>query len=118
MRNKEVYKIGFDPATTEDPKLQAVFKSKVARVLWLSIKSGHLTDQNFNDRILAAAERVGDPYHVKSYDDFLRAVNLHGEFGKVNVSSNGSDHRPDHEFWADVYQACCQGRMCKFEVVL
>lgn len=96
--------------------VQKIFKDPIARVLWCTIRCGHITSQYFNPLIIEIAEdlRKSEP---KDYRDFLkRIVPLTNQFGRICVQESRllfHDYEIDHEFWADVYNMCFHNRYFK-----
>lgn len=113
MKIKEVYKLGFDPATCEDEEVRRVFKDDIAKVLWVTIKSQHLASQYFNREMLEAADRIrsaakGYVYRLY-FDEFVRACGLDYTYGKV------ADGIRDNEFWYGIYLVVCKHGFFKVE---
>jgi hypothetical protein len=56
----ETVVLAFDPKKSESKELREVFSDDLARTLWLAVKSGHLTDSNFNRNCLTYAKIIRD----------------------------------------------------------
>lgn len=102
-------KITFDPEA--DPTIKKIFDNRASAVLWCCIKSGHITDQYFDDKILKMAEKLQEKLPTK-YQKFLKVVRpLTEHFGKVYSASHGmySSHETviDNEFWMGIYDMIC-----------
>jgi hypothetical protein len=54
---RQSVKLNFDPGAS-NPEIQNVFADDLARILWLAIKQGHLTDQNFCGNVLRCAAEI------------------------------------------------------------
>jgi hypothetical protein len=54
-------RIVFDPASTDNYKVRAIFADPVARTLWLAWRVVHIVDEHFNDQVLSVAARFGQP---------------------------------------------------------
>jgi hypothetical protein len=57
---QETVVLAFDPKKSQDEDLKKVFSDDMARTLWLGVKSGHLTDSNFNRNCLTYAKIIRD----------------------------------------------------------
>jgi hypothetical protein len=49
----------FDPNSPDgDPTMKVIFANDLAKVLYLGIKQGHITSQDFNKRIIGATKSI------------------------------------------------------------
>jgi hypothetical protein len=116
MHNLEVYKIKFDPESSNDSLVREIFKNKIATILWCSIKAGHVVDQYFNKNILEIANKLNEHQH---YCNFLKITSdLNSQFGRVTVDGTMLHHYDeiDHEFWSDIFKAINNQRCFKIEI--
>lgn len=73
---KNPVKLGFNPSNENtSQEVKDVFDNKFARILWLSIKQQHLTDQYFNKNCLDAGERLEKG--VKNEDQLRNILFIH-----------------------------------------
>ncbi len=54
----EIAELTFSPE--EVPEIAEIFRNRIARTLWLAIKSQHLVDQRFNEGIALIAQWIED----------------------------------------------------------
>ena len=113
MHTLERYKLGFDPSKTD---LAPIFECQPAKVLWMCIKSCHVTSQYFNDTVLEVGKELKEKGYIK-YPEFEKITRpLNCVFGVVSADRNGGYRMVDTEFWTDIYKAIYDGRMCEADI--
>lgn len=114
MKCIKVAKLKFDPEKSKEEMIRRIFKDPVARTIWCCIKTGHITDQFFNEDVLLAAGRYNTlkinsnnkGHHFSEYYDFMKAVTgLCRRFGIVTIEDGYSSFSvTDSEYWVSVWK--------------
>lgn len=115
----EVIYLKFDPEASTEPKVAEIFRDPTARILWCLIKAGHITDQYFNDSVLAVGKAFSEAGCPRSYQDFLKlAKPLTSQYGEVTVFETFMFNQKeiDHEFWGDVFKALHNKRCFQIKI--
>ena len=115
MHLPAIFKLSFDPDKSDLP----VLKNQTGRILWMCIKSGHITSQHFNDHVLSVANRIEKeaPQDYYAFEKIIKSSSL-SVFGRVTVEETSLFHhdKMDHEFWGEVWRTLKGRRRLDIEI--
>lgn len=74
---KQTHVLLFNPKESDDPTIRKIFGDPIARALWMSVKTGHIVSQHFDDDVVYLSKIIKKhpPKDIEDLKNILLGAN-------------------------------------------